>query len=293
MASAGEIVTSGPRPLPRIWSTALVSFPQLVGDEWEPDQFGINRWLNGAVFAPFGCDKSVGTTFDPCVARETDYTETGECVEFHAFIAEFAVKAPTRTHDIESMQAYALAHSEVSRSARLAEQIERAAHNPTNPSLASEAQIIGNADQSLMGALIAIEDALADVLDGGAGVVHVPAAILTALASGGGIRYDADGRSWTPTGHLIVADAGTLGVSPATLAPVAGELWIYGSGPVFVKYDEAVTIIGQRGWENADIRRNKFMVDAEIYGLAIFEPCSVVAALVDIADADYVGQTVP
>lgn len=290
MASKGEVVTLGPRPLPRVWATALTSFPVPEGVEWEPDQFGVKRWLNGVTFQPFGCDKSVGDTIDPCVERLTNYLETGACVDFYPFLAEFAVEGRLGLHDFETQQAYVLAHSEVSRSARLAEQLETAAYNPLSPSLSSEAQIISNADQSLIGALMAVEDALADVLDGGAGMIHVPASFLTALQSGGGLRYDETGRPYTPTGHLIVADAGTLGVSPVTGEIVAGETWIYGSGPVMAKYDDAVTIVGQRDWERMNMTRNRFMVDAELYGIVFFEPCSVVAAVVDTSDADIVGQ---
>jgi hypothetical protein len=290
MASKGEVVTLGPRPLPRIWGTALSSFPVPEGVEWEPDEFGIKRWLNGVTFVPFGCDKSVGDTIDPCVERLTNYLETGGCVDFYPFLAEFAVEGRVGLHDPDTLQAYVLAHSEISRSARLAEQLETAAYNPLSPSLASEAQVITNGDQSLLGALIAVEDALADVLDGGSGMIHIPASFLTALQAGGGLRYDKAGRPYTATGHLIVADAGTLGVSPVTGEVVEGETWIYGSGPVMAKYDDAVTVVGQREWERMNFTRNRFYMDAELYGIVFFEPCSVVAATVNTSDDDIVSE---
>lgn len=288
MASAGEIVTLGPRPTPRLWATAASTYPLLEGAEWEPDAFGVKRWLNGATFSPFGCEKAVGDTFDPCVERLTNYLETGACVDFYPFLMEVAMQAPTRVADVESMQEYVLAHSEISRSKFMAEQVERSEYNATNPSLASEAQVVANADQSLIGALMGVEEALADLLDGGAGMIHIPAHFLVALQSGGGLRYDADGRAYTATGHVIVADAGTLGVSPITSDVVVGETWIYGSGPVFAKWDDVVSFASPRAWENADIRRNRFLIDAEQYALALFEPCSVVAAVVDISDANIV-----
>lgn len=290
MATAGEVVTLAPRPLPRVWATAIASFPAPVGPEWEPDQFGIKRWLNGITFTPWGTDKSLGFPIDPCADRTTTYNEFGDCVDFYPFLAEFAVEAKIGLHETEEVVAYVQAHSQVSRSSRLAEQLETAAHNSLSPSLASEATAIANADQSLMGALLAVEDALADVLDGGAGMIHMPAMLLPALQAGGGLRYDADGRAFTATGHLIVADAGTIGVSPATGAEVVGEIWIYGSGPVFMKWDDEVTLVDQSRFHHVYIPRNRYRIDAEMYGIVYFDPSTVVAAMVDISDNDIVGQ---
>ena len=184
-----------------------------------------------------------------------------------------------------------IAHTEISRSSILGAQVERSAYTTGNPSLASEAQDVGNLDQSLMGALFAIEQGLADLLDGGAGMLHVPAGALSVLHAQGGIRYDQDGRPFTATGHLVVADAGYLGVSPVTKAVVAGELWIYGSGPVFAKYDDLLRFQTDP-WDDLSngLLHNDREVKAEMHGIALFDPCSVVAALIDTSDANIVEE---
>lgn len=291
MALGMNIVVPAPRPAPRMWATAITTYVQLEGPEYEPDARGVKRWLNGVKFIPFGCDKIVGDLFDPCVERTTEYSEMGDEVSFDPFLAETAVQCSTLGLPREALVEWVIAHTEVSRSSIMGAQVERSAYTTTNPSLASEAQVITNADQSLIGALVAVEDALADLLDGGAGMIHVTAGLLTALQSGGGLRYDADGRPFTATGHLIVADAGYLGVSPATNDVVDGELWIYGSGPVFAKFDdELVALVGMDG-SDIDLTRNNQLLSAIQAGIAIFEPCSVVAAQVDTSDDNIVGQS--
>ena len=90
-----------------------------------------------------------------------------------------------------------------------------------------------------------------------------------------------NGDWYTATGHLVVADAGYVGPNPADGVVTAGAPYLYGSGPVFFKLYPNVTIVGQP-WENFDYTRDNFRVDVEQYGIAFFEPCSVVAAAVDL-----------
>jgi hypothetical protein len=291
MPTGLEIPVLAPRPLPRVWGTAIASYPGLVGPEFDPDNVNVKRWLNGVTFCPFGCDKTVGQVFDPCVERVTTYTryEPAEAI-FYPFIAEFAVSYSSLNGTPEQWDQYILAHSENSRSSRLAEQVERGTYATLNPSLSSEAQVIANGDESLLGAVGAIEDALADVLDGAIGMIHVPASLLSILQVQGGLIRDDTGRFFTATGHVVVGDAGTLGVSPATGDPVAGEIWIYGSGPVFAKIDNLLRYTTP-GEDNFNMPRNEYLLDAEQYMLALFEPCSVVAAKLNTADDNIVGES--
>lgn len=284
-----EILVPAPMPTPRAWATAMTTYVPLDGPEYASTSTGVQRWLNGVKFLPFGCNKIVGDTFDPCVARTTDYEDgIGEEVAFQPFLAEVGVQCSVVGTDRDDLEGYLLAHTEVGRSSILAAQVERSAYTTGNPSLASEAQTISNADQSLIGALIAVEDALADVLDGGVGMIHVPASLLVALSIGGGLIQDGN-TVRTISGHFIVADAGTLGVRPWTRQPQAGEIWIYGSGPVFAKYSDVIRY-NQFDHEQIDFTRDQWNVNVQQYGIAIFEPCSVVAALVDTSDSDIVND---
>lgn len=282
-----EVVTLGPRPRPRQWATALTSYSELNGPEFEPDERDIKRWLNGVKFIPFGCERIVGKTFDPCVVRDStnDMMEFPDEVQFYPFLAEVGVRCSTLGLPVETLEEYAIAHTEIGRSSILGAQVERSAYQTANASLASEAQDLTNADTSLMGALHAIEVGLADILDGGMGMIHMPAGLLAILQADGGLHFDDDHRPYTATGHLIVADAGYLGASPATQDVVAGEIWMYGSGPVFAKYDDVYRFKTDDGdhLSNA-LLTNKNEIKVETYGIALFEPCSVVAAVVDTSD---------
>lgn len=282
MALGMNVPVPAPAPLPRPWATAVTTYTALAGPEYEG-----TRWLNGVKFFPLGCEKIVGDTFDPCVDRDTDFLEgLGTEVEFEPFMAEVAVECSTLATDGPELEEYLRVHMILGYTSVLGAQVERSAFTPGNPSLASEAQVIASSDQSLLGAVVMIEDALADVLDGGQGMIHMTPGLFVAFAAGGGVRYDANGRPFTATGHLIVADAGYLGVSPVTDAVVAGELWIYGSGPVFHKMAP-----GFRWFDDAqsvDITRNIRRVQVQQYGIAIFEPCSVVAAKLDTSDNEII-----
>jgi hypothetical protein len=279
----------------------MTTYAALVGPEYDPiqreDDDGnpigppVKRWLNGVKFTPFGCERVVGDVFDPCVLRERDDPQSfPEEVEFLPFLMEVGVNCTTLTADAtilrNQMIAYITAHMEVSRSSLIGQQVMQGAFSPTNPSLMSEAQVITGADESLLGALEAVEDGLADLLDGGQGMIHMPASILMAATSGGGFRFitgpDGISRYYSAAGHIIVADAGYAGPSPNANAIVDGEVWIYGSGPIFVKLDDVININGAP-WEEIDLTRNVMEVNGSQFALAIFEPCSVVAAVVDVS----------
>ena len=294
MAYNANVSVPAPRPLPRVWATAVTTSGRLEGPPYDPNMSrggpnGVNEWLMGVKFAPFGHENVTGHEFDWCVPRLTTAAAV-ECdeVEFEPFVMELAMTAPTRYDGDEFLQ-YLVDHSVTQRTHLLAAQVERAAL-VDNPSLASSALIIANADQSALGALIAVEDALADVLDGGLGMIHMTPGIFSALAVQGGFRLDENGIWRTATGHAIAADAGYLGVDPDTEATVAGELWMYGSGPVFAKVDAPITLVTANPWERIDVLSNRYVFDVEQHAIAIFDPDTVVAAKINTADSNFLTE---
>lgn len=282
MSRGWNIVTVGPRPLPRPWATAITTYSPLVSPEFDPDARGVKRWLNGVKFQSFGCDKIVGVALDPCVERISERQTLGGQVAFNAFGVEVGVHCSTLSfgEDQSALQEYVRAHTEVSRSAVIAAQLETGGLSPDpanpDPSLAGDAQVISGTFADASSALAVIEDALGDLLDGGQGMIHMTPGTLIRLQAGGGLRFD--GRLWyTATGHIVIADAGHQGVSAVTGALAQGESWIYGTGPVFLKVDDVLSIVGD-SWENFDWERNELYVDVEQYALLMFDPCSAVAA---------------
>jgi hypothetical protein len=81
-------------------------------------------------------------------------------------------------------------------------------------------------------AMALLEGALADCTPG-AGVIHVPYEAIPALKASALIIREGDSIT-TTTGQLVVAGAGYPVTGPAADVPAAGEVWIFGTGPVLV-----------------------------------------------------------
>lgn len=291
MIMAYEVETRAPIPAARLWATALTSYVQAEGAEFLPDARGGKRWLFGVTFTPFGCDDITGDALDICDDdRETTYSTLAAPVVFKPFLAEVAVERPVLCSTAEELTTYVTERTLVQRSSILGAQVERSEYQTVNPSLASSAADVSGDDSSIAGALFYVEQGLADTLKGGAGMIHMPPGVFATLAAQGGVRYDLNGRPFTHTGHLIVADAGYIGASPHAEDAVSGEIWIYGSGPVVAKYDEDLIIPG--GLDVFSRPRNEWKIDAEQYGIAFFDPCTVVAAVIGFADDNLVDGPV-
>jgi hypothetical protein len=285
-----RIPVTAPRPSPRAWGTAVASYALLDGPEYEPTERRPLPWLNGVKFNDFGCERTTGAAPDDCGPTERPaVAEIPSESEFDPYVVYSDVACTTLQATGEELAAYAIAHTEVAKSYHLAAQVERAAYETGNPSLATGASPIANSDQSLSGAFVAIEDALADLLDGGVGMIHISAALLGPAVGACGLQR-IDSVWYTPTGHIVVADAGYLGVSPYTGGSVAGELWVYGSGPVF--YALAMPMVVGAPWENIDYTRNDLTIRTEQYGIAIFDTCPLVAAKIDTSDDNVLEQDV-
>ena len=127
-------------------------------------------------------------------------------------------------------------------------------------------------------ALSVMESHFAEVMQGGRGYIHVPPALLPVIEE----RLLRVGDHWeTPTGHIVVADAGyTDAAAPdGEAASAAGEDWIYGSGPVRWQYRAGVG----GGEPYTDISTNEVLVTLTGYGILLFEPEPVTAVLVSYA----------
>lgn len=159
-----------------------------------------------------------------------------------------------------------------------------------------------------------IEDDLAVNLRGNRGMIHMPPGMLAHAVAQYGVTL-MDGQWQTPLGNLVVADAGyastnvsggvttTIQTQPqgGGAAPTATTDWIYGSGMVYVGRTTVDTVQGGNvgstvvnqpglvlsGQPNASFRsRNEFTMFSIAYGILVFDPCPVVAALATYESAD-------
>jgi hypothetical protein len=273
-----------PFPAPRIVGTALAEYFELDLDPHWP--------LAGVTFPAFGCDFPVGEApYDLCSATLVDRTvnidlpdvddededaDTGACVEFKPFtIPLHAEVSVVRGWSEAQLRDWARRKIELVRSAIVAREVLTGALATSEHSFIGEADTVTGLDTTPAGALGAVENGLAAKLGNGLGMIHVTPGLLTDLLSDAAVFMD--GGSWkTANGHTVVADAGYTGGAPSTGTVTAGAPWIYGSGPVGYK-----TAIEDRGERIVNISRNKLVIVGAEWGVVAFEPCTVVAALVD------------
>jgi hypothetical protein len=258
----------------------------------DPTTFAVDgnssRWLNGVTFTPIGCDPLRRIAND-CLPDSKTLDGFDDEVSFDAFVIYDGRECSTLSG--QNIQGYVDLRLSALSSEQLAAElmvggarVYNGASPRINPSLASAADDLGSTASSLFDGLYLIETALADLLSGGVGIIHVTAGMLTLLQSGGGLQF-INGRYQTPTGHFVIGDAGYLGGAPTAYGGGgdADDRWIYGSGLVSWTASEAMPV-GTLPHERMDFTRNIDAVIAERAALFTFDPCAVVATRVNIAD---------
>lgn len=81
-------------------------------------------------------------------------------------------------------------------------------------------------------AISALEAALGDIVSCGA-TIHIPYELLVYLARFH-LVVEEGGKYYTPSGTLLVAGHGYPGTGPGNAAASAGEVWIFGTGPMII-----------------------------------------------------------
>lgn len=275
-----------PPVAPRPWATAMTTYLPLTEGVFADGQ-AAQRWLAGVQFAPLLCRALQGSVVpDPCTTGDTPVApnvflpgqdeddDDNPCVTFEAFVIDLLLEVPALRSPSQDIEGFLAVHSALARSVILAREAQTGSLTDESPSFVSTADTVTGFDATAVGALAAVEDALATRLQGGLGMIHVTPGMLTILNSGGGLNFDGVAYR-TATGHVVVADAGYANAAPSTGAVVAGRSWIYGTGQVMAKLGPVMTD------SPFDIAHNVETHRVQQYGLVMFEPCSVVAAAVD------------
>lgn len=244
-----------------------------------------NRWILGATFVPWGCsDLSAGPNdCDPesysATGFPTEVTQPSfllwdalQCTTLSGVGDIMDGRIVTRLRDLASA---AVASELLSGTASGGDGLADVATSPTDVPFGWPAL-------SPVDALTVIEEELADRLHGLQGMIHVTPGLLHRLTVLGGVVRD-DQLWYTPTGHVVVADAGYVGAPAPTGegAAAVGEAWIYASGPVFYTSDDP-ELLGADNQEVVNMDRNIRRRFGLSHGLLLFEPCPVTAVLVNL-----------
>jgi hypothetical protein len=109
-------------------------------------------------------------------------------------------------------------------------------------------------------AISTIEDVLADTV-AGAGYIHIPTKLLAFLKTHRLVTEE-DGALWSPSGHRYVVGAGYPGSGPSNVAAVAGQTWVFATGPMLLARSN-VMMVPESVAEGIDRRINSITVRSE------------------------------
>lgn len=273
-----------PRPRATFTSSLPVMPPDLLVDDK-----GIPRWLNGVTFQSLGCDTARRAQVILCGDEQDAFEarELGDIWKFDPFTVYDALEASALCGSLEQIGVNLGSRWASMVSSQLAEEIllgtdrEVDPGDPSlNPSLVSAASVALGGPFSPNAAFAILEQALADMLHGASGVLHLTPRGFSEVNLIDMIGAAGAPVPVTPQGHTVVADAGFTGAEPdANLPPdgpnIQADEWWYATGPMFWAMTEPSPI----GLPPERINRSRNLI-TEIWqaqAIVIFDPCSVVA----------------
>lgn len=115
------------------------------------------------------------------------------------------------------------------------------------------------------------------------GTIHVPSGLIPFLAASYQLVLDEDGFYRTPGGLRIIAGDGYPGSGPANIPAIAGETWVFGTGPL-VAVRSNVTMVPNEFKEAVDRQINNVTVRAERF-YSIGWSCTLLAIRVKLSCA--------
>ena len=268
------IQIDAPDRVPRPRATALTSLPA-AGDRpvrAVPEPLDRRRHVRPLRMRRLGHRRSRTTAATRPRSKPTPQGFDA-AVTFPAFIWHAAIQCSTLWMTAAELHKHLDVLLESELSAIFAEQVMQGLYNPAAPTLYNQADDVSQTGMGggAMAAVAAVEDGLADRWRDSIGMIHVPPSVFIQIADT--LEY-ADGRFYTPSGHIVVADAGYQAGSPGSGVITSGVAWVYGSSCVHYRYLRP----DWQGYdfENINFAHNDQTVRVEGIGVAVFEPCSVV-----------------
>lgn len=275
-------------PLPGTHSRRLLDvIKRIPGTDTPEGQAAGNnmRWLNGVKFEPWPCRKLQAIASADC-SEETLAAITAVCepaITQKTFQIIDALKASTLEWTVEMLDAYLGLRAQTMMSSVFASELISGTAS-TGYSLSGSAHApddiaFGAAAKPVWEVLAALESELADSIPNQQGLIHMPPGLMSTAVTSYGLSPNANGVFETVNGNLVVSDSGYYQPKQPTgqPAPSAGTDWIYASGPVFY---QATDFMGLGiGSETYNFSRNTINRWISGYGILVFDPCPVTAAL--------------
>lgn len=281
-----------PLPQPRSRATLLASIDALPVTSLADDSN--ERWLNGFSWSPnYVRDPKFGSALDACGPVDVNGDAMGLSTAF-VTAAGFRVFDGIATSTLNAVDGSRLRAGLEARSVnwlswafarQLATGSATGASNNLKAAAAGRAPAgvaYGSAATPLYNAFAILETHLAIKVHNGQGTIHIPPGMLSNAVDECSLERDGD-RFFTPSGHLVVADAGYVGMPAPTgaAASASGEDWVYATGPVFYRMIAPAFVGGEL--TQVDITKNDRTMWVEGYGIVLFEPEIATAVLASYA----------
>jgi hypothetical protein len=284
MATGLEVEVKIPTPATRPVGLLTQTAQRIPNDQLSVA--GVNRIGAGVSFVPWGCDPLTGVAAELCDDQDRPVGSLPEWLTQPSFTVVDGLSCSTLWGVDDMLDERVLSRLRTRVSSVFGRELIDGALSG-GISLASQAVVLSATAGSVQQQLYHLEGFLADTLRGEQGMIHVPPEILHLLVNTAGFMIT-DGVVLTPTGHIVVADAGYstfIGdISPNGQSAGPGEFWIYASGPVLWAATDP-TLVAGRDHTTIDTTRNARERLGELLGLVLFDPCSVAAVKVDLSPA--------
>lgn len=152
----------------------------------------------------------------------------------------------------------------------------------------TDADVLSNGPLDPLEALACLEYGIGRCPSSSEGWIHAPRNLVT-IWDGMNVLERQGNRQVTQQGNVVVAGAGYDGSGPGGDPAVDGSVWAYATGPVQVRYSEAI-ILGDDIAERIARSLNDLEVIAERVAAATWDGCCHFAIQVDAPFCDVGGQ---
>ncbi len=275
----------------------LLDVARLIPASWFEER-NAGRWADGLTWLPHGI-ANITTDGAACeLTYDKNARDLPDIATQSSFLIYDSVRCSTLSSNVAWLTAL-LRHNlgagnaeGVYVSAAFAAELETGAQSNGSISLTGNAtnppEILSNTAVGLDIAFDLLEEHLAAVLHGAAGVIHLTPGLLTIAVADGLVEWR-EGQYQTPTGHSVVGDAGHSGtVTPeGGSAAGAGEVWAYATGEVWYLLSNTDGFESSvDGDSQTYLLRNENRPLVERYGLVAFDPETLGAVKVSIGASD-------
>jgi hypothetical protein len=126
--------------------------------------------------------------------------------------------------------------------------------------------------------LALLEGRLAAAGCGGRGFIHTPVSIASVLP----VKDRGDGVLTTTLGNYLIAGDGYTGTGTDGAATTGSSVWLYATGPVFVRFDD-IEVAADEPRQYVNTETNEVVVRAERAASVVWDGCAHFKVLVDLS----------